>query len=172
MLALFDAAIPKRRIYLYAPFFGAGLVGEMKKTVQAKKEQFQAFTGLPTWTCSGIDISEGVLRSNGQAVVNAGITFRFRCESGAHCNETEYFYENGILDYIREGVTQHRSTAPHFKERDRSDMDEYKVKISAGRLLLSNQVDRREYYHNSSCQYGRRAEKAVKNALLTPWTPI
>ena len=104
--------------------------------------------------------------------MNAGVTFRFRCESApGKFDETEYFYENGILDYIREITEDQSLTAPQFWEasargRDRSDMDEYKVKISAA-FCFSNQVSRLEYYHNSSwLEYGGAPEKAVKNAFV------
>ena len=112
----------------------------MKKTPADRKKTGSSFHWLPDLDVfTDIDIPkeyyEDTLKR--QAVVNAGITFRFRCESApGKFDETEYFYENGILDYIRE-ITQDQSlTAPQFweaerKGRDRSDMDEYKVKISA-----------------------------------------
>ena len=136
----FDAAI-RRDGYLYTLHFERGeLVGEMKKTPADQKKTGSSFHWLPDLDVfTDIDIPkeyyEDTLKR--QAVVNAGITFRFRCESApGKFDETEYFYENGILDYIRE-ITQDQSlTAPQFweaerKGRDRSDMDEYKVKISA-----------------------------------------
>ena len=171
----FDAAI-RRDGYLYTLHFERGeLVGEMKKTPADQKKTGSSFHWLPDLDVfTDIDIPkeyyEDTLKR--QAVVNAGITFRFRCESApGKFDETEYFYENGILDYIRE-ITQDQSlTAPQFweaerKGRDRSDMDEYKVKISAA-LCFSNQVSRQEYYHNSSwLEYGGAPEKAVKNAFV------
>ena len=62
-------------------------------------------------------------------------------------------------------------TAPQFWEaerrgRDREDKPEYKVKISAA-FCFSNQVNRIEYYHNSSwLEYGGAPEKAVRNAFV------
>ena len=148
--AYFDAAI-RRDGYLYTLHFERGeLVGEMKKTPADQKKTGSSFHWLPDLDVfTDIDIPkeyyEDTLKR--QAVVNAGITFRFRCESApGKFDETEYFYENGILDYVRE-ITQDQSlTAPQFweaerKGRDRSDMDEYKVKISAA-LCFSNQVSR------------------------------
>ena len=171
----FDAAI-RRDGYLYTLHFERGeLVGEMKKTPADQKKTGSSFHWLPDLDVfTDIDIPkeyyEDTLKR--QAVVNAGITFRFRCESApGKFDETEYFYENGILDYIRE-ITQDQSlTVPQFweaerKGRDRSDMDEYKVKISAA-FCFSNQVSRQEYYHNSSwLEYGGAPEKAVKNAFV------
>ena len=50
--------------------------------------------------------------------------------------------------------------------RDREDKPEYKVKISAA-FCFSNQVNRIEYYHNSSwLEYGGAPEKAVRNAFV------
>ena len=38
-----------------------------------------------------------------QAVVNAGVTFRFRNETEpGQFEETEFLYENGIMDYVTE----------------------------------------------------------------------
>ena len=37
-----------------------------------------------------------------QAVVNAGITFRFRDQRGNSFETTDYLYENGIRDYVAE----------------------------------------------------------------------
>ena len=71
------------------------------------------------------------------AVVNAGVTFRFRNEEEpGKFTETEFLYENGIADYVTELAGEDALTAPVFwqserKGRDRADKDEYKVKLSA-----------------------------------------
>ena len=103
--------------YLYTLHFERGeLVGEMKKTPADRKKTGSSFHWLPDLDVfTDIDIPkeyyEDTLKR--QAVVNAGITFRFRCESApGKFDETEYFYENGILDYIREitaGPVAHRA---------------------------------------------------------------
>ena len=37
-----------------------------------------------------------------QAVVNAGVTFRFRNEKSGKFEVTDFKYENGIIDYVAE----------------------------------------------------------------------
>jgi len=49
-----------------------------------------------------------------QAVVNAGITFRFRNQNGNSYDVTEFCYENGITDYVNELVGEARLTEPQF----------------------------------------------------------
>ena len=71
-----------------------------------------------------------------QAVVNAGVTFRFRNEAAPGTfEETEFLYENGIQDYVTELAGEESLTAPVFwqaekRGRDRADKPEYKVKLS------------------------------------------
>jgi DNA gyrase subunit B len=53
------------------------------------------------------------------------------------------------------------------KGRDRADRDEYKVKLSVA-FAFSNQVQRLEYYHNSSwLEHGGSPDKAVQRAFQT-----
>ena len=65
------------------------------------------------------------------------MTFRFRNETAPGKFETtDFYYENGILDYVRELTEDQALTMPQFweaerKGRDREDKPEYKVKISA-----------------------------------------
>ncbi len=120
-----------------------------------------------------IDIPEEYFRETlrRQAVVNAGVTFRFRNQTGGKFETTDYLYENGILDYVGEIADETPLSAPVFisaerKGRDRADKPEYKVKLSAA-FCFSNRVSRIEYYHNSSfLEYGGAPEKAVKNAFV------
>ena len=107
-----------------------------------------------------------------QAVVNAGITFRLRDEKAdGSFEETDFCYENGILDYVKELTDGKAMTMPQFweaerKGRDRADMADYKVKITAA-LCFSNSVNVLEYYHNSSwLEHGGAPEKAVKNSFV------
>ena len=85
--------------------------------------------------------------------------------------ETDFYYENGILDYVTELSDGKAMTMPQFweaerKGRDREDKPEYKVKLSAA-LCFSNQVNVLEYYHNSSwLEHGGAPEKAVKTAFV------
>ena len=121
-----------------------------------------------------IDIPEeyfdDVLRK--QAVVNAGITFKLRLQRGNKFETREYLYENGIKDYVLELAGENPLTAPEFiaterKGRDREDMADYKVKISAA-FCFSNKTTALEYYHNSSwLENGGAPDKAVRSAFVS-----
>jgi Type IIA topoisomerase (DNA gyrase/topo II, topoisomerase IV), B subunit len=84
----------------------------------------------------------------------------------------EYLYQNGIVDYVNELAGEDSLTSPVYfeaerKGRDREDMAEYKVRLSAA-LCFSNRVNLIEYYHNSSwLEYGGAPEKAVKSAFVS-----
>ena len=106
-----------------------------------------------------------------QAVVNAGITFRFRNQRGSGFETTDFLYENGIVDYAAELAGDDALTQPVYieterKGRDREDKPEYKVKLSAC-FCFSNRVNLIEYYHNSSwLEHGGAPEKATKSAFV------
>ena len=106
-----------------------------------------------------------------QAVVNAGITFRFKNEVlPGHFETQDFVYENGIIDYVAEIAGEDALTTPVFWEterrgRDREDKPEYKVKLSAA-FCFSNRVTALEYYHNSSwLENGGAPDKAVRTAF-------
>jgi DNA gyrase subunit B len=107
-----------------------------------------------------------------QAVVNPGVTFRFRNQVGGKFEVKEYLYENGILDYVTELAGPDPLTQPVYfeaerKGRDREDMPEYKLKLTAA-LCFSNTVNVIEYYHNSSwLEYGGAPDKAVRSAFVS-----
>lgn len=107
-----------------------------------------------------------------QAVVNSGIKFIFKNEiSAGEFEETEYFYENGIADYVAElsdgkEITSIHQIETERKGRDREDLDEYKVKISFV-FCFNNENHMIEYYHNSSfLEHGGSPDKAVRNAFV------
>ena len=106
-----------------------------------------------------------------QAVVNAGVTFRFKNQAGGRFETTEFLYKDGILDYIKELAGEDMLTQPVFIEaerrgRDRADLPDYKVKLSAA-FCFSNKVSVTEYYHNSSwLEYGGSPEKAARSAFV------
>ena len=108
-----------------------------------------------------------------QAVVNAGITFRFRNQVGANKFETtEFNYENGIVDYVTELSGEDALTLPVFwqterRGRDRADKPEYKVKLSVA-CCFSNKKQIIEHYHNSSwLEHGGSPEKAMRSAFVS-----
>ena len=108
-----------------------------------------------------------------QAVVNAGITFRFRNQVGANKFETtEFKFDNGIVDYVTELSGEDALTAPVFwqterRGRDRADKPEYKVKLSVS-FCFSNKQQIIEHYHNSSwLEHGGSPEKAMRSAFVS-----
>ena len=171
----FDATI-RRDGFKYTLHFEKGeIVGRLNKEPADRKKTGSTFRWKPdldVFTDVHIphEYFEDTLKR--QAVVNAGVSFRYRRETEkGKFAETEYRYEHGILDYVTELAGEAPLTAPQFWEaerrgRDREDKPEYKVKISAA-FCFSNQVNRIEYYHNSSwLEYGGAPEKAVRNAFV------
>ena len=171
----FDAVIRRDGCRYDLHFEHGELVGEMKKSPADRKKTGSLFHWLPdldvfTDIDVPVDFFEDTLKR--QAVVNAGVTFRFRREIAPGKFDTrDFLYEKGILDYVTELTENGAMTMPQYweaerKGRDREDKPEYKVKISAA-LCFSNQVSRIEYYHNSSwLEHGGAPEKAVKNAFV------
>ena len=106
-----------------------------------------------------------------QAVVNAGVTFRFRNQVGNKFETQDFKYENGIRDYVAELAGEKALTAPYFIEterrgRDREDKPEYKLIINAA-LCFHKSVKMIEYYHNSSwLEHGGAPEKAARTAFV------
>ena len=106
-----------------------------------------------------------------QAVVNDGVTFILKNETGSGFEETTFRYENGIVDYVTELAGEEPLTPVQFwkaerRGRDREDKPEYKVRLSVA-FCFSNRVKRCEYYHNSSwLEYGGSPERAVKLAFV------
>ncbi len=107
-----------------------------------------------------------------QSVVNAGIKFTLSHQNADGTFETEdFFYENGISDYISEVAGTQSLTQPvlwHLETqgRDRDDKDEYKLKADFS-FCVSNTSPMLEYYHNSSfLEYGGSPDKAVKAAFV------
>ncbi|MBO7311122.1 MAG: DNA topoisomerase [Clostridia bacterium] len=107
-----------------------------------------------------------------QSVVNAGIKFLLEAQNSDGKFETsEFFYENGISDYISEVAGASSLTQPvlwHLETqgRDRADKDEYKLKADFS-FCVSNTSPMLEYYHNSSfLEYGGSPDRAVKVAFV------
>ncbi len=105
-----------------------------------------------------------------QALVNAGIKFILQVEKeNGKFETTEYFYENGISDYIDEIVEGNSITSPvlwkiETKGKDREDLPEYKFKADIAFCFAKS--GHPEYYHNSSfLEYGGAPDKAVRTAF-------
>ena len=105
-----------------------------------------------------------------QAFVNAGIRFILEIETSKDKFEkSEFYYENGIADYIAEITDGITLTNPvlwriETKGRDREDMPDYKLKAELTFCFAKSGM--KEYYHNSSyLEYGGAPDKAVRNAF-------
>lgn len=107
-----------------------------------------------------------------QAIVNAGIHFIFHDETSGQRQSTEYFYQNGIVDYLEEvvgedGLTPIVSCSSTAIGRDQEDRPDYTVKMNVA-FCFSNKVQLLEYYHNSSwLEHGGSPDRAVKSAFVS-----
>lgn len=109
---------------------------------------------------------------NRQAVVNKGLVFVFRNQTESGFETSEFVYQDGITDYVKEIASNQALTSIQYweaqrKGKDRADKPEYRVKISVA-FTFSNRVKLTEYYHNSSfLEYGGSPERAVKQAFVS-----
>ena len=172
----FDALI-RRDGFEYTLHFEKGEnVGGLKKEPYAGKKTGSTFHWKPDLDVfTDIDIPTEYYTDvmKRQAVVNAGVTFRFKNETApGRFETTDFLYENGIQDYVKELAGEKSLTQPVFwqterKGRDREDKPEYKVKLSVS-FCFSNTVNIIEYYHNSSwLEHGGSPEKAAKSAFVS-----
>jgi len=106
-----------------------------------------------------------------QAMTNAGLKFIFYNETESGLEMYEYFYADGIVDYLKEKVQDQSITTVEVwnaerKGRDREDKPIYKVKMQIA-FCFSQTVNMLEYYHNSSwLEHGGSPDKAVRNAFV------
>ena len=171
----FDAVI-YRDGFKYTLHFEKGfIVGKMLKEPADRKKTGSKFHWKPdleVFTDINIpaDYFTDVMKR--QAVVNAGVTFRFRNQVGGKFETTEFRYEDGIIDYVRELAGESSITQPVFwqterRGRDREDKPEYKVKLSVS-FCFSNTTQKIEHYHNSSwLEHGGSPEKAMRSAFVS-----
>ena len=151
------------------------IAGEMRVTELKRRHTGSTIRWLPDLEVfTDIDIPADYYREvlRRQAVVNAGVTFRLRCEVASGKFETEDFlYEHGIRDYLAELAGDDPLTEPVCWEterrgRDRVDKPEYKVKLNIA-WCFSNRVHLIEHYHNSSfLEYGGSPDKATRLAFV------
>ena len=170
----FDAVIHRDGFEYTLHFEKGENVGGLKKEPYSGRKTGSRFRWKPdldvfTDISIPVDYYLDVLKR--QAVVNAGVTFRFRNEVGGKFETTDFQYENGIEDYVKELAGENSLTQPVFwqterRGRDRADKPEYKVKLSVS-FCFSNTVQVIEHYHNSSwLEHGGSPEKAVKSAFV------
>ncbi len=109
---------------------------------------------------------ENVLKR--QAIVNNGLLFVYKNSQTTR----EFFYEQGIKDYVEELIGEHGLSSVVYcdserKGKDRADKPEYKVKLACA-FAFSNRVKLMEYYHNSSwLEHGGSPERAAKQAFIS-----
>ena len=156
-------------------FEKGSLVGEMKVSPADRKKTGTTITWLPdlevfTQTDIPTDYFTDILHR--QAVVNAGVVFRFRNQGERGFEETLFTYENGIADYVAELAGQAPHTPIQFwtgerTGRDRPDKPDYKVKLSCAFCFCpAHHII--EHYHNSSwLEHGGAPEKAAKSAFVS-----
>lgn len=152
-------------------------VGELEVRPIEKKEirhgtvqKWRADLDVFTDTLIPEDYFKETLKS--QAASNGGTRFilKYETEQGKF-SESEYYYENGISDYLKELVGENETmTSPvhwNFETvgRDREDMADYKLK---GEFLwcISSKVNALRYFHNSSyLAHGGSPDEALKTAF-------
>ena len=170
----FDARIYRDGFKYTLHFERGDIVGELGKEPADRKKTGSLFHWKPdldVFTDIDIPLEYYLDTVKRQAVVNAGVTFRFRNQVGGKFETSEFCYEHGILDYINELTEGNSFTMPQFweterKGRDREDKPEYKVKITAA-LCFSRSLSHLEYYHNSSwLEHGGAPDKAARNAFV------
>ena len=170
----FDAVIHRDGFEYTLHFEKGENVGGLKKEPYSGKKTGSRFRWLPdldVFTDIDIPVEYYLDVLKRQAVVNAGVTFRFCNQVGGKFETTDFKYENGFQDYVKELAGDNPLTQPVFwqterRGRDRADKDEYKVKLSVS-FCFSNTVQIIEHYHNSSwLEHGGSPEKAVKSAFV------
>ena len=169
----FDAVV-RRDGYKYTLHFERGRnIGGLKKEPVDRKKTGSVFHWQPddevfTDIKIPVEYYRDVLKR--QAVVNPGIRFKFRNQVGKSFETEEFYYENGIRQYLEEIVGDDAFTMPVYWEaerrgRDAANRPEMKLKITAS-CCFSKKVSRTEYYHNSSwLEYGGSPDKAVRSAF-------
>lgn len=106
-----------------------------------------------------------------QAMTNAGLKFVLYNETETGMEMFEYYYEAGIVGYLKETVGENSFTTVEVweterKGRDREDMPVYRMKMQVA-FCFSQTVNLLEYYHNSSwLEHGGSPDKAVRNAFV------
>jgi DNA gyrase subunit B len=166
----------KRDGYFYSLHFehGENIGGLQKKKYSGNdtgskhhwRPDLQVFTDIAV----PIEYYRETLRR--QAVVNDGLLLVLRFETENGFETEEFFYKNGIADYVKELAVDSYITPVQFwqterRGRDREDKPEYKVKMQIA-MCFHNTANTIEYYHNSSwLEHGGSPEKALKSAFVS-----
>ncbi len=170
----FDAVI-RRDGFKYTLHFEKGKnIGGLKKEPADRKKTGSYFRWRPDKEVfTEIDIPADYFRDviRRQAVVNKGVTFRFRNQVDGKFEVEEFCYENGIVQYLEELSGEDAFTMPAYYETERRGRDsetrpEMKLKITAA-FAFSKGTSHIEYYHNSSwLEHGGSPDKAVRSGFV------
>lgn len=103
-----------------------------------------------------------------QAIVNGGLKFIFTDKDDA---TTEYYYENGIVDYIKSisneehNLTDVISLTTERKGRDNESDKDYRIKADI-HFSFNREVSFNRYYHNTSwLENGGTPEDFIKSSF-------
>ena len=170
-----DAEVHKDGFKYNLHFEKGEIAGEMQKEPYNKKDtgtRIRWKPDLKVFTDINIPLEYYQETIKRQSVVNQGIKFILKNQISGNSFETfEYCYDNGITDYVKELANGTEMSSVQFWSservgRDRADMKDYKVKLTAS-VCFSNKVQAKEYYHNSSfLEHGGAPEKAFRNAFV------
>ncbi len=170
-----DAEVHKDGFKYNLHFEKGEIVGEMQKEPYNKRDtgtRIRWKPDLKVFTDINIPLEYYQETIKRQSVVNQGIKFILKNQiSGSSFETFEYVYDNGITDYVKEIANGTEMSSVQFWSservgRDRADMKDYKVKLTAA-VCFSNKVQAKEYYHNSSfLEHGGAPEKAFRNAFV------
>ena len=169
-------AVVKRDGYKYTLHFEKGYnVGGLIKDVYGKKgdtgttirwkPDLEVFTDIDI----PLEYFQEIIKR--QAIVNRGVRFELKNQVKGGFETFEYYYEDGITDYVKEIVGSDGLSSVCFWQgertgRDREDLPDYRVKMNFA-VAFSNKVQMIEYYHNSSwLEFGGSPDDAVKNAFV------
>ncbi|MBR4726297.1 MAG: DNA topoisomerase, partial [Clostridia bacterium] len=150
-------------------------VGEMLKEPYNKRDtgsriKWRADLDVFTETDVSLEFFQDMMMH--QSVVNAGVHFILKNQVGKGFDTYEYFYQNGIADYVAEAVGSDALTGLQVWHnetecRDREDLGLYKLKTHVA-LTFSNKIQLKEYYHNSSfLANGGSPDKATRQAFVS-----
>ncbi len=170
-----DAEVHKDGFKYNLHFEKGEIAGEMQKEPYNKRDtgtRIRWKPDLKVFTDINIPLEYYQETIKRQSVVNQGIKFILKNQISGNSFETfEYCYDNGITDYVKELANGTEMSSVQFWSservgRDRADMKDYKVKLTAA-VCFSNKVQAKEYYHNSSfLEHGGAPEKAFRNAFV------
>ena len=166
----------KRDETIYTLHFEKGEnIGGLKKSEATDKKTGTKIRWLPdldVFTDINIELEYFITVLKKQAVVNPGITFKlFDEKEDGSFEQFDFYYKNGINDYLNEVNEGKEFTSVHSVSaervgKDRSDKNDYKVKMNFA-FCFNNHINLLEYYHNSSfLEHGGSPDKAVKTAFV------